>query len=149
DQDIRQRKLNMDRKTEGRRNQANKKSYWNSLHPNTLGTIKLVSAHLSFLEIESDGNCSFQVVSYCLGRWQNDHISVWNKLYQDTKERSQLYIKAPMKERNGRRIILIDIYGIYSFIKRIKFESSGPCHVGNWMPIPTAEDLIANIFKSP
>ncbi|KNZ55509.1 hypothetical protein VP01_265g11 [Puccinia sorghi] len=42
-----------------------------------------------------------------------------------------------------------DIDNIYFVLNMIKFESSGPCHVGNWMLMPTFGDVIANTFKYP
>ena len=89
------------------------------------------------LDVESDGHCGFRVVSYCLGRGQHEHLAVRNKLYQHTKERGKWY-----KDHSY-------IDNISSVLNRIKFESSGPCHIGNWMSMPTCGDLIANTFKSP
>ena len=89
------------------------------------------------LDVESDGHCGFQVVSYCLGRGQHDHLAVRNKIYEDTKERGKWY-----KDNNY-------ITNLPSVLKRIKVDSSGPCVMSNWMSMPTAGDLIANTFKAP
>ncbi|KNZ49642.1 hypothetical protein VP01_4885g3, partial [Puccinia sorghi] len=60
------------------------------------------------LDFKSDGHCCF----------------LMNKIYQHTEERSQWY-----KDNSY-------IDNISSVLNTIKFESSGPCCVGNWILIP-------------
>ncbi|KNZ45121.1 hypothetical protein VP01_847g4, partial [Puccinia sorghi] len=73
------------------------------------------------IDVESDRHSGFQVVSYFLGSGQRYHLALQNQLNEDTQE----------------------------IVKRIKDDSSGPCGTSNWMTMPTAGDLIANMFKAP
>ena len=89
------------------------------------------------LDVDSDGHCGFRVAAHCLGRGQNKFFEIRKELHDHLKEKGEwyknkAYIDDPQKE-----------------MKRIHFQSKGPCPKSHWMSMPSTGDLMANAFQTP
>ncbi|KNZ44195.1 hypothetical protein VP01_941g15 [Puccinia sorghi] len=107
EQDLRQRKINMDSKTEEfKQIKAKLLDLCPTKHAVQFRTSHLKPPHdpeyllllpeithsyiSKVVDIKYDGNSVFQVVSYCLGHGQHEYLSVWNEIYIHTKEKKAI-----------------------------------------------------------